>query len=115
VHLAGWLAAEELRGLVARARASVLPSHYEGFGLPLLEAMAAGTRVLASDIAVHREVSNGHALLVPPTDVDGWAAALTAAGPLPEPARAAAADWATSHTWRRCAERTLEAYERAAA
>jgi glycosyltransferase involved in cell wall biosynthesis len=114
VHLAGWLAPDELRGLVARARASVLPSHYEGFGLPLLEAMAAGTRVIASDIPVHREVSGGHALLAAPTDVDGWAAALTAAGPL-ETERSAATAWASGHSWRRCAEATLEAYRRAAA
>jgi glycosyltransferase involved in cell wall biosynthesis len=115
VHLAGWLAPDELRGLVARARASVLPSHYEGFGLPLLEAMAAGTRVVASDIPVHREVSGGQALLVPPTDVDGWAAALASAGPLGDGERSAAAAWAAGHTWRRCAEATLEAYRRAAA
>ena len=115
VHLTGWLAPEELRGLVARARASVLPSHYEGFGLPLLEAMAAGTRVLASDIPVHREVSGGHALLIAPTDVDGWAAALTAAGPPAEPERSAARAWAGEHSWHRCAEATVEAYRRAAA
>jgi glycosyltransferase involved in cell wall biosynthesis len=77
--------------------------------------MAAGTRVLASDIPVHREVSGGHAQLVPPTDVDAWAAALTEAGPLAEPDRSAARAWAGGHSWARCAEATVEAYRRAIA
>jgi glycosyltransferase involved in cell wall biosynthesis len=115
VHVTGWLEAAQLRGVVARARASVLPSHYEGFGLPVLEALAAGTAVLASDIPVHREVAGGHARLVPPTDVDGWAQALLDAAPLAPAARSAAAGWAAGHTWRRCAEATLEAYRRATA
>lgn len=115
VHVVGWLPRQELRGLVARARASVLPSHYEGFGLPVLEAMAAGTAVLASDVAAHREVAGGHARLVPPTDVDGWAEALTTVAPLDPERRAAAAAWATGHTWSACARATLTAYERALA
>jgi glycosyltransferase involved in cell wall biosynthesis len=115
VHLTGWLAPDELRGLVARARAAVLPSHYEGFGLPVLEAMAAGTTVIASDVAAHREVAGGHASLVAPTDVDGWAAALGSLGPLPGAERRAAADWARGHTWAACAAATFRAYERACA
>lgn len=113
VHMTGWLAPEELRGLVARARALVLPSHYEGFGLPLLEAMAAGTAVLASDIPTHREVTGGHARLVPPRDVDGWAEALATVGPPSPGARTAAAAWAARHTWTACARATVEAYRRA--
>jgi glycosyltransferase involved in cell wall biosynthesis len=115
VHVVEWLAAPELRRLVARARAAVLPSHYEGFGLPVLEAMSAGTAVVASDIATHREVTGGHARLVAPTDVDGWADALATVGRLEPGARAEAATWAAGHTWRACAEATVQAYRRAAA
>jgi glycosyltransferase involved in cell wall biosynthesis len=113
VHTTGWLATDELRGLVARARASVLPSHYEGFGLPVLESLAAGTAVVASDIPAHREIAGGHARLVPPTDVEAWAEALATAEPLSPPRRAEAVRWATGHTWASCAEATVQAYERA--
>lgn len=116
VHVVGWLDRDDLRSLVARARASVLPSHYEGFGLPLLEAMAAGTAVLASDIPAHREVAGGFARLVPPDDVDAWAAALCDAGgegTPGSPLTAAARDWALGHTWTDCARRTVAAYEAA--
>ncbi|WP_164702200.1 glycosyltransferase family 1 protein [Modestobacter sp. KNN46-3] len=113
VHVTGWLSQSELHGVVARARAVLLPSHYEGFGLPLLEAMAAGTAVVASDVPAHREVAGGHATLVAPTDVDGWAEALTTAAPSDGPRRAEAAAWARQHTWRACAEATVDAYRRA--
>jgi glycosyltransferase involved in cell wall biosynthesis len=108
VHVTGWLDRQELVSVVAGARALVLPSHYEGFGLPVLEAMAAGTAVVASDIPAHREVAGGFARLVPPTDTDAWAAALleldrTDLDP-------AARRWALSHTWRQCARRTVGAY-----
>jgi glycosyltransferase involved in cell wall biosynthesis len=115
VHLTGWLSAGELRSVVARARTSVLPSHYEGFGLPLLEAMAAGTPVLASDLPVHREVSGGHARLVPATDSDGWAEALLTLPDRDPGSVAAARAWAARHTWTECARRTVAAYERAVA
>lgn len=112
VHVTGWLPHGELQALVARARAAVLPSHYEGFGLPVLEAMAAGTPVLASDIAAHREVAGGYARLVPPTDLDAWTEALlstTAASD--ETVTTAARQWAARHTWTACARETLRAYD----
>ncbi|WP_217640519.1 glycosyltransferase family 4 protein [Blastococcus tunisiensis] len=115
VHLTGWLDPGDLRALVARAAAAALPSHYEGFGLPVLEAMAAGTPVLASDLPVHREVAGGHARLVPPTDVDAWAAALLALPPRRPGSVAAAREWAVGHTWTECARRTVGAYERSRA
>jgi glycosyltransferase involved in cell wall biosynthesis len=111
VHMTGWLSREDLRSLVARARASVLPSHYEGFGLPVLEAMAAGTPVLASDIPVHREVTGGLARLLPPSDADAWAEALLTVPDRSGETGAAARRWALSHTWTECARRTVGAYE----
>ncbi len=67
---------EELRVLYKHASMVVLPSLVEGFGFPLLEGMASGTPVIASDIPVHREVAGEAALLVPPRDVDAWGDAL---------------------------------------
>jgi glycosyltransferase involved in cell wall biosynthesis len=60
---------EELASLYRGARALVFPSLYEGFGLPVLEAMACGTPVLASNVTAVPEVAGDAALLVDPTDV----------------------------------------------
>ena len=67
---------EELRVLYQHASMVVLPSLVEGFGFPILEGMASGTPVIASDIPVHREVAGDAALLVPPRDVDAWGDAM---------------------------------------
>ncbi|HWH34702.1 MAG TPA: glycosyltransferase family 1 protein [Acidimicrobiales bacterium] len=66
----------DLDALYGAAVALALPSRYEGFGLPVLEAMSRGCPVVASDIASLAEVAGGAALLVPVGDVDALAAAL---------------------------------------
>ena len=110
----GYLDASTLRALVAGATSLVSPSTYEGFGLPVLEALACGTPVVASDLAVHRELSGGHADLVPVGDVDALAAALVRAGHARRDDDAADRRvWAAAFTWRRCAVATIAAYERA--
>jgi glycosyltransferase involved in cell wall biosynthesis len=113
VVTAGYLADGDLHAVVAGAAAVCMPSHYEGFGLPVLEAMAAGRPVLASDIPAHREVAQGHATLLPATDVAAWAEALTrldAAPPDPAALRAHAAGF----TWRDSAQAHVRAYRLAA-
>jgi glycosyltransferase involved in cell wall biosynthesis len=110
---AGYLGADDLRRVVARADGVCMPSRYEGFGLPVLEALAVGRPVLASDIPAHREVAQGHATLLPPDDVEAWAGALSAverAASTPAGRRAHAAGF----TWRKSAARHLEAYRSAA-
>jgi glycosyltransferase involved in cell wall biosynthesis len=67
---------ERLDGLIARAVAVVYPSEYEGFGLPLAEAMAAGCPVIASDLPVIREVVGDAGVLVDPSDTAAWADAM---------------------------------------
>ena len=111
----GFLTDERLRGLVAGAAALALPSRYEGFGLPVLEALASGTPVLASDIPVLREVGGGHARYLPGDDVDAWAEALSAAAEARsahDPAPGIA--WARRWTWDACADSTAAAYRVAA-
>ncbi len=65
-----------LPALYANAEALIYPSWYEGFGLPVLEGMASGTRVIASDVPAHREISGRTVILVPPEDVDELAGAI---------------------------------------
>jgi glycosyltransferase involved in cell wall biosynthesis len=84
----GYLDEDDLRPVVAGAAALVLPSRDEGFGLPLLEALAAGTPVVASDLPVLREVGGGLARYAPAGDAEAFAAALQSA--LEEPGDAAA-------------------------
>ena len=69
---AGGLSTPGLRGLLAGARALLMPSFAEGFGLPVAEALAAGTPVVASDIEAFREVGGDAIDYVDPLDGLGW-------------------------------------------
>jgi glycosyltransferase involved in cell wall biosynthesis len=116
VLLPGFVPTQVLRGVVARARLLVFPSRYEGFGLPPLEALAAGTAVVASDIDAVREVLGGHGRLTPPGDATALAGAIDdELRATRAPAEIAAArEHAATFTWRRCADLTASAYSEAA-
>jgi glycosyltransferase involved in cell wall biosynthesis len=73
VHFVGHIGPEQLGALYRRAELAVCPSLYEGFGLTVLEAMAAGCPVLAADIPAHREVAGDAARLVAPRDERAFA------------------------------------------
>jgi glycosyltransferase involved in cell wall biosynthesis len=107
----GYVAEEHLPGLYAGARAVVVPSLYEGFGLPCLEAMASGTPVVASSATALPETCGNAALLVDPRDAGGFADALTALvedETLYAERRAAGLQRASGFTWDRTA-RELDA------
>jgi glycosyltransferase involved in cell wall biosynthesis len=111
-----WVDAATMEGLYALATAVVFPSLYEGFGLPVLEAMGRGVPVATSDRSSLPEVAGDAALLFDPTDVDAIRAAIERLlGDPGERERLAAAgrERAARFTWERTAELTAAAYERA--
>jgi glycosyltransferase involved in cell wall biosynthesis len=116
VRFPGWISAEELEGLWAQAGAFVFPSLYEGFGLPVLEAMARGVPVACSNASSLPEVAGDAALLFDPHDTSGLASAL---GRLlsDEPLRARLIERGRERvhrfTWQRTASLTLASYARA--
>ena len=117
-HL-GFVSAEQLAGLYRDAVALVLPSLYEGFGLPVLEAMKLGTPVVASDISPLREVAQDAALYVSaPLEAEAWRSALARIlsddGLRAELSRAGAAA-ASRYSWAEVAERFSELLHRVAA
>jgi glycosyltransferase involved in cell wall biosynthesis len=113
----GAVSEDRLRSLYHHAAALVYPSLYEGFGLPLIEAMASGTPVIASRAASLPEVLGGAGVLLDPLDTAAWIQAIVQAvndhefrGRLRSTGLARAA----AFTWERTARITLEVYRRAA-
>ncbi len=118
VRFLGWLPASELEALYRRASCAVLPSVYEGFGLPVLEAMARGVPVACSRGGSLGEVAGGAALLFDPSSPEQIAACverLLAGGEEVERLRAAGLRRAAAFGWPDAAERTLACYQRALA
>jgi glycosyltransferase involved in cell wall biosynthesis len=108
VRWLGYVSERELVALYGGAALFVYPSRLEGFGLPVIEAMACGTPVIASDVPALREVAADAACFVPPGDAPALAAAMSRL--LSDPAAAARAREqgkrrAQSFSWLRTAER----------
>jgi glycosyltransferase involved in cell wall biosynthesis len=116
VRLPPWLPAPELEGLYRAAACVVFPSLYEGFGLPVLEAMVRGVPVACSNRSSLPEVAGDAALLFDPEDVEAIRAAMSRL--LDDPAlaerlRSAGRERAARFTWARTAELTVASYRRA--
>jgi len=109
----GYVEENELPLLYAGARAFAFPSLYEGFGLPVLEAMASGVPVLTSNVSSLPEVAGDAALTVDPLDEDGLSDGLERLLEDPEwrgPAIARGLTRARAYTWQRCVDSTVDAY-----
>jgi glycosyltransferase involved in cell wall biosynthesis len=114
VQLTGWIPREALYRFYARALAFIYPSTFEGFGMPVLEAMAAGIPVACSDIPPLREVGADVVLFFDPLDEASIAAAMeriVTDAALRERLAKAGPERAREFTWERAAEQTLEALD----
>src|SRR6185295_12536495 len=108
----GSVSEDRVHALYRGALALVYPSLYEGFGLPLVEAMASGTPVLASHQASIPEVLGGAGLLLDPGDVSAWREALIRLvhdEALRNDLRARGLARSATFTWQRTARLTLDA------
>ncbi|MFV3305094.1 glycosyltransferase family 4 protein [Pseudomonas sp. NY15181] len=116
VRMLGYLGDEELARVFAGARLLVFPSLYEGFGLPVLEAMASGVPVVMTRTSALPEVAGAAGTYVEPGDVQGMRQGIVDL--LEDPSRwqrlsEAGIDRAKNFTWQRCAEITAMTYRQA--
>lgn len=113
VHLIGFVDDADLPALYSAAEVFAFPSLYEGFGLPVLEAMACGTPVVTSDLSSLPEVAGDAALLIDPLNVEALADALrrlTSDSQLRQQLIEAGHVRVGQFTWSRAARRLLDIY-----
>jgi glycosyltransferase involved in cell wall biosynthesis len=114
VKFIGFVADGDLPALYSDSALMVFPSLYEGFGLPLLEAMACGVPVLSSDSSCLPEVAGDAAVLLSPTDQGAWTQTMMELLNNPgQRGRMVAAGFlqARQFTWKQAAEELLEIYQ----
>jgi len=113
-HATGYISEYQLATLYSAATAVAFPSLYEGFGLPLLEAMRSATAVLTSADSAMSEVADGRAVLCDPTDVDSISQQLLhiidAASDNIEQLQQHA-EHAKQFSWEACARNTIKIYQ----
>jgi glycosyltransferase involved in cell wall biosynthesis len=111
VEVDGWVGEipdPELAALYRGARCVLYPSLYEGFGLPVLEAMACGTPVVTSSGTAMEEVAGGATVLVDPLDVEAISKGIDEAITRRDELRAAGLERAGRFTWQRTADAVVE-------
>jgi glycosyltransferase involved in cell wall biosynthesis len=113
VRITGWISREEVHELLRTAWAMIQPSTFEGFGLPVLEAMAAGVPLACSDIAPFREITGGHVTVFDPANESAIGEAMLRLMDNP-PDTTAGREHARQFTWERTARETINVLERVA-
>jgi glycosyltransferase involved in cell wall biosynthesis len=114
VVFTGFVTDEELETLMRMTHFMIYPSLYEGFGMPLLEAMQVGTPVITSNLTAMPEVAGGAALLVDPfnvEDIKGTMAKLLGDGELRGEMIRKGIEVAKGYSWQRTSEEYLALYE----
>jgi glycosyltransferase involved in cell wall biosynthesis len=114
VHFTGYVDQADLTRVYNLAEMAVYPSTYEGFGLPVLEAMACGTPVITTAVSSMPEIAGEAGVLVPPGDIPALTQAIQhlLSDPLERQSRSALGlARAASFTWERTAEQTLMVYQ----
>jgi len=104
----------DLPALYQGAAYLVFPSFYEGFGMPIIEAMASAIPVIASGVESHREILGEAAVFINPNDVDGLARSMKDLYQDADTRRQLvekAAVLVSSFTWEACARGMIECYE----
>lgn len=117
VRFLGGVPNEELVYLYNAAKLFVLPSFYEGFGLPPLEAMACGTPVIVSNVSSLPEVVGDAGMLIDPEDVEALAVAMwrvLSDEKLRDEMRTKGLKRAATFSWKRAAQETLQVYRQVA-
>jgi glycosyltransferase involved in cell wall biosynthesis len=109
VRAIGYVPEDQLAALYSGSDAFVFPSKYEGFGMPVLEARACGTRVVTTDIPELKEAGGKDTIYITPTEADLCAGILRAlASPAPKPLAVG------SHSWTQSASAMAEVFQRLA-
>jgi alpha-1,3-rhamnosyl/mannosyltransferase len=113
IRFSGYVSRLQLRALYRRAALLVFPSVYEGFGIPVAEALAVGTSVAVSRGTSLEEAAGPHGARIAPDDIEGWRDtmkdALTAPQSSPE-VQTSRRNWAKRFSWQETATRTLAMY-----
>jgi glycosyltransferase involved in cell wall biosynthesis len=116
VHLPGFIPDAEMPLWYNSADVFVYPSVFEGFGLPVLEAMACGTPVVTSDVSSLPEVAQTAGLCLPPHDPTVWTNALRHQAhdaSWRDHARTTGLQVASQYRWETTAQQTIDSYQRA--
>lgn len=114
VHTLGFVSDKKRNWLYHNATALLYPSLYEGFGLPIIEAMDCGTPVLTSDRGAMAEIADDAAVLIDPTDVDAIASGIkqiTINNSLRRNLVESGRDRVKDFTWASTAEETISVYQ----
>jgi glycosyltransferase involved in cell wall biosynthesis len=115
VTFVGKVSSGSLRALYRQSAGLLFPSRYEGFGLPLLEAMANDCPVICSDICSLPEIAGDAAILVPPQDIAAWVSALDALERRRDELIARGRMRVQHFTWAKAAAETVALYEKVSA